>query len=248
MSLINEALKKAQRQRSEEPADTAAAAKPVAGERVTKRSKATSANTMVLLGSGAVVLIVLSVVVTVYLLNRPAATPATRTAAATPEPAAPAATPPAVTPAPITLAPVVVPGAPAVATNPENAAAPTTAASPASAAPATLPAAAPANANIDPAPPAPSSTATSAPSTPEAAATKPAAPPAQPDERIAAFVEAIRVTGIRSSGTESRVLMNERVFRVNDLVDRALNLRLVKVAADSLTFADANGVTYVKNF
>jgi hypothetical protein len=69
-----------------------------------------------------------------------------------------------------------------------------------------------------------------------------------PNERIVAFVEAIRVTGIRSSGTESRVLMNERVYRVNEIVDRTLGLKLVKVGADSLTFSDANGATYVKNF
>jgi hypothetical protein len=72
------------------------------------------------------------------------------------------------------------------------------------------------------------------------------APPPKPNERIAAFVEGIRVTGVRSSGSESRVLMNERVFRVNDVVDRTLGVRLIQVGADSLTFADANGVTYVK--
>ena len=69
-----------------------------------------------------------------------------------------------------------------------------------------------------------------------------------PDERVSAFVDAVRVAGIRSSGNDSRVLMNDRVYRVNDVVDRALGVRLIKVASDSLTFADANGVTYVKNF
>ena len=72
--------------------------------------------------------------------------------------------------------------------------------------------------------------------------------PAKPDDRVTAFVEGVKVTGIRSSGSESRVLMNERVYRVNDIVDRTLGVRLVKVAVDSLTFADANGVTYVKYF
>ena len=42
--------------------------------------------------------------------------------------------------------------------------------------------------------------------------------------------------------------MNERVYRVNDIVDRTLGIRLVKVAADSLTFSDPNGVSYVKGF
>ena len=65
---------------------------------------------------------------------------------------------------------------------------------------------------------------------------------------LASFVEAVRVTGIRSFGTESRVLMNERVFKVNDIVDRLLGVKLTAVQSDSLTFTDANGVTYVKNF
>lgn len=42
--------------------------------------------------------------------------------------------------------------------------------------------------------------------------------------------------------------MNGQVFRVNELVDRKLGVRLLKVSVDSLTFADANGVTYVKYF
>jgi hypothetical protein len=40
--------------------------------------------------------------------------------------------------------------------------------------------------------------------------------------------------------------MNERVYRVNDVVERTMSIRLVKAAADSLTFADSRGVTYVK--
>ena len=56
------------------------------------------------------------------------------------------------------------------------------------------------------------------------------------------------MTGIRTSETGSKVLMNDKVYRLNDLVDRKLGLRLVKIEADSLTFADATGATYVKSF
>jgi hypothetical protein len=38
------------------------------------------------------------------------------------------------------------------------------------------------------------------------------------------------------------------MYRVNDIVERSLGVKLTKVATDSLTFADANGVTYVKFF
>jgi hypothetical protein len=42
--------------------------------------------------------------------------------------------------------------------------------------------------------------------------------------------------------------MNDRVYRVNDIVERSLGVRLIKVEADNLTFSDANGFTYVKYF
>ena len=54
--------------------------------------------------------------------------------------------------------------------------------------------------------------------------------------------------GIRSSGGDSRVLMNDRVFRVNDIVDRNLGLRLTKVDPAMLVFTDSNGAIYTKNF
>jgi hypothetical protein len=66
--------------------------------------------------------------------------------------------------------------------------------------------------------------------------------------RIGMFVDKAHVTGIRSSTTGSKVLMNDKVYRLNDVVDRILDLRLVKIEPDSLTFADAHGTTYVKNF
>jgi hypothetical protein len=98
---------------------------------------------------------------------------------------------------------------------------------------------------VAPAPITPPPAAPAVAQTPSSAAT---IPPGAPDERVAAFVDSIRVTGIRSSGTESRVLMNERVYRINEIVERNLGVRLIKAAADSLTFSDPRGVTYVKSF
>jgi hypothetical protein len=58
----------------------------------------------------------------------------------------------------------------------------------------------------------------------------------------------LRVAGIRVSPTDPKVIMNDRVFRLNDLVDRTTQLRLVKVEASTLTFVDASGFEYRKNF
>lgn len=235
MSLINEALKKAQRVRHEDAATPEGAATPGGG--IVKRGKTHSANTMVLLGSGALVLVVLSVVLTVFLVNRPSKTVAhagtaapssgvvekSSSAGTAPPPSAPIVLSPA-----LTTPPSTAPAEPIVATSTAATEAPDTSKAPA----------------------ATETTATTT-SAPAPVSTKPNSPsggPAGPDERVAAFVEAVRVMGIRSSGAESRVLMNERVYRVNDIVERTLGVKLIKVAADALTFSDPNGVTYVKNF
>lgn len=233
MSLINDALKKAQRQRTESPAATAEG-NPAGGARIAKRGRALSSNTMVLIGSGALVLIVLSVVITFNLVNEPA------------KPARPA---PAVTPA---AAPVTTPAAPVEtpAITPPASATTTPAVAPETKAPSSPSVTVPIASLTSPSPataPAPAATpvAVTAPPPPPVVIA-PADLPA--DERAMAFIETIRVTGIRSFGNESRVLMNERVYRVNDVVERNIGLKLTAVKADSLVFTDPRGKTYTKNF
>ncbi len=234
MSLINDALKKAQRVRNEEPVDVAAPVALGAKNRIAKRGSAHSANTTILLGSGAVVLVVLSVVVTVYLVNRtpePAAKPASALVATVPgKPSGSETTPAAVAPKldlPVTASATEKAGASTIASLP-----------PAVAAPALT--------TTEPSPPVIAAASVVVP-TPIIAAPPPIAA-AKPDERVTVFVESIKVAGVRSSGNESRVLMNERVYRVNDVVERTLGLKLVAVAAGALTFSDPSGATYVKNF
>lgn len=254
MSLINDALKKAQRLRSEQAPD----APPMPGgtspaHRITKRGQAMPAQTLILILGGAAVLIVLSAVITVIWLNR--------TPEPAPKPAVPhlAAHPATGEPSPVIVAPVIAPkpsAEPAPATPPREGTATTP---PPGAEPIPVGAT---NTPTPNAPPVavPTSEAAPAPTAQQLAeelrakeipAPTPTAPkpaPAKPDPRIQIFVDSVRVAGIRFSGNESKVLMNDRVYRVNDVVDRTLNLRLKEVTADTLTFVDANGLTYVKNF
>jgi hypothetical protein len=248
MSLINEALKKAQRQRTESHAGAEPTAPGGDGARIAKRAQPRSARTLLLISAGALALVVTSVIVTILFVNGsdgaappPAvgpASPSTSPAPAVPIDPAAAPAPPLIVaaepvpPAPITAAPAAagdgpIPAAPAV---PLAAAAEITAAVPPDPVPNAAIAAQPAE---DPSP----------------AKASPATPPTQQrDERVYAFIETIRVTGIRSSGDDSRVLMNNRVYRVNDIVERNLGIRLIQVEVDSLTFADAHGQTYTKHF
>lgn len=276
MSLINEALKKAQRTRT---GDLSGNLPPMPGGsgRVAKRSQPRTSQQLILIAAGAIALVVLSVVATVYLVNR----------SPEPKPAAPA---PVVAPSPpaATVPPVVVPvvNPPVLTTRPAaeippvvtQTPPPEKAPLPTAPAPTQLKPAAnvvvptPAPTPVTPAPRTPSATvptptpamATTTPAPAPVATTLPPAPPTSPvldavppatvvaapkhDERVNQFIDTIRVAGIRSSGTESRVLMNDRVFRVNEIVERNFGLRLTKVEPNTLTFTDANGAVYVKNF
>ncbi len=44
------------------------------------------------------------------------------------------------------------------------------------------------------------------------------------------------------------MLINGHVYKVNDILNRALGVRLVKVDPDHLTLMDAGGATYLKSF
>ncbi|HTZ19355.1 MAG TPA: hypothetical protein VMC06_00610 [Opitutaceae bacterium] len=260
MSLINDALKKAQNMRTQGPA---AGAPPLPGDSlgpVAKRARPMPARWLAGIVAGAVVLVAGSVLATVFWLRKPEAIPAPKpiaSAHAVSE-SSPSPLPPPevkiVEPAPAlkTAAPVpVAVVAPAITVNETVPVAPKTEPRPA----APLPVATPAP-DEHTAPPAIARTV--APPVSEVPApavaiaeSRPAPPPApvpKHDARAQAFIEALRVTGIRASGSDSRVLMNDRVFRLNDIVDRPLGLRLTGVAADQLTFTDPNGMVYTRNF
>jgi hypothetical protein len=70
----------------------------------------------------------------------------------------------------------------------------------------------------------------------------------RPDDRIPAYLESLRVAGVRILSSDSRVLLNDRVFRVNDTVDRGLGLKLLEVRQGTLVFEDAQGFKHEKRF
>lgn len=254
MSLINDALKRAARQRQ---SDQAGYAPPVPGQTggghaVAHRGKPLGSQALILIVAGAAALIVVSVVVTVYLLREE---PAPRPAPAPPV----AAKIPAAAPTPAETPPVVlsIPAKPPTATEapPAQAAATTPAAAvvpeqaPPTAAPAaTLPASAtvPATA-ARPAPPTPAAP-NPAPG-PTTAKAEPAAlaPAVTPDQQVLVYLDNLRILGVRFAGIDSKVLIGDRVFRVNDVIERNFGLKLVEVQPNRLYFVDARGVTYAKN-
>jgi hypothetical protein len=238
MSLINDALKKAQRQRTNNPFGINAPM-PGGGGRVARRSSGMPVQTIVLIVAGCAVLVVISAIGAVSFVNGKN-TPKSKPAAVTadPAPVVPATSTtefPVLAIQPVSLPakteiPVVSPvSAPPPSTTAEKKIEPSLAASTAAAT---------------------AKTAASPPSvTPaKAAPPVPAAVRALPDERVHVYLDALRIAGVRASGATSRVLLNEKVYRLNETVDRSLNLKLTAVETDFLKFTDSNGVEYEKTF
>jgi cytoskeletal protein RodZ len=236
MSLINEALKKAQKQRTGE-APPLASMPSVGGEapqRIARSGKSSSTNSLLVpVALGATGLVAVLVVGFFLLRGKPAAQTSVETK---PIAATPATTPPAPTSTPATTA-----STPAKTTTP------------AKADPFVLPVAPP---------PEPAKTAVVTPkSEPKIEAPKPVAAepmantPAKPAEpaaklepRAIQYIENLRVTGIRASANDSKVLMNDRVYRIGHIVEHEMGLKLVGITASSLTFEDERGGRYTRNF
>lgn len=242
MSLINEALKKAQRQRSGE-APPLASMPSIGGEspaHIARGAKPSPLKNLLLpLGLAGAALAAVALTATLFFRSKP-------TTQASPPPQDRAQTPPTARsaptlPAPHASTPDSAKSAPApAATKPADnllvlpvAAAPSTPAQPESV---PIPASAKPLAATPPA---------------SAIAESPKPPPPKLEPRAINFIESIRVAGIRASATDpkdSKVLMNDRVYRIGNTVEAELGLRLVEITANSLTFEDERGGRYTRTF
>jgi hypothetical protein len=256
MSLINDALKKAQKLQTQGQApsppnpDGTPGAPGISGTPGRPagpgRDRSVPGQVFMLLAFGAGALIALSVLATVYLLRQPAALSPTGAATpVVPEKPAPALSLPAVSvsnpsngPAPAqNPAPALEKFPTTTNTTPAVAATPTASFF-----------------NPLPPPPAPSQPVASPPalSLPALSLSNGSNPsngldPSKPDPKVLAYLDALQIAGVRVSDTGSKVLMNDRVYRENEIVDHLLGLRLKKVDSDTLTFEDERGVIYTKN-
>lgn len=218
MSLINDALKKAQRQRTGDHSPTAQPPMPGGGPVPARPARTGNGSNPQLLLIGAGALLGLAIAGgTVFFLrdNRPASEPVPVAPVENATPTKVAAEPPATLLPPSTSA-VAPKTEPTVVTKTE---------------------------------PAPDAIAAAPIAANEPVTAKPAPEAPPPSLRMIEAVEALRVAGIRASaGSDAKVLMNDRVYRLGDTVDHALGIKLTGVTASSLTFRDPSGATYTRNF
>ncbi len=66
------------------------------------------------------------------------------------------------------------------------------------------------------------------------------------DLEILNYVESLEVQGARAAGEKSRLLMNGRVYRLNDVIDHEKGLIFKEVQQGFVIFQDRNGVDYEK--
>lgn len=230
MSLINEALKKAQRQRTADPAPSAPPLSSVpiglpTAPRIAKRRQPVPARTQIIILVGGIAVILMGgVLAFLFLVGDTAPPPPPPRPVVVTQPAPVVVSPPPVTVTPVVIVPVapVAPVAPVTPPKPD-----TLFTLPQSPAERTAAAAATKAAGV-------------------VSAVKPTGPVANP--RVYEFLDALRITGIRISDTDPKVIMNDRVYRLNDLVDRPTGLRITRVESSLLVFVDATGYEYRKNF
>lgn len=249
MSLINDALKKAQKQREGSGTDSivplSPSASPGPGGPSVGGSLPTGKNNLALIIAGSAAIVALSVVATVYLLRNDQSSISPPTVARGPAnlPILPA--PPAVVDAAAAASPLAAPPAPANSVppgpeinrnGPPNTPTVSSPTPPLQSAPATA----------QPAPPA----VVTAPPLPEIAppVLAPEVNQIKTTNRIQGMIDKFRISGIRLADAESKVLLNDHLFRVNDLVEPSLGLRLTKIDSHALTFTDADGNSYLKHF
>lgn len=231
MSLINDALKKTQRMRAGPEENT-----PTMGGYAGPRGRSNSGPSLSLLVIGGLILVLGAIGGTVLLLKSKSSSPVVAAAVSVPVVAAPVtALTSAPAPAPVVAATVAVPTVDLSAPPPVIVAPVLTVA------------------KLDPTPapaaasPAPATDTAATPASSPSAATA-ANPAAKAKVDVSTFIDAIHVTGVRFSEGSSKVLMNDHVYKLNDIVERVLNIRLIEINNDSLTFVDENGAVYKKNF
>ncbi len=244
MSLINDALKKAQKQHSQfsssnlGPALPPGYVPPTAAK--TGKNSTNPLRPVLMYLLGASVLVCISVGITLYILREPPAPEPTRTTAQ-PSPPATAAAPAPIAPTPV-LAPVVASMPAATPTPSIQAPVATTPAPSAQPAPTVKPLAP----LVATTPTPPASAETPAPRI-TAPALKPAAvDPKAGQQRVQALVDRIQINSVLVTNSETKIILNNRLYRLGDTIDHSLGLKITEVHENHMVFTDNTGAKFIK--
>ena len=65
---------------------------------------------------------------------------------------------------------------------------------------------------------------------------------------IAAYLDSLYVEAVRSAGRNSKVVLNNKVYRPNSMVSSEFNLRVLEIHPQEIIFVDVAGTQYIKYF
>jgi len=65
---------------------------------------------------------------------------------------------------------------------------------------------------------------------------------------VIAFIESLGVTGVRAAGTDSRIVLNGKVYYPNSYVNLDFLLKVHEIYQNEVVFIDRNGIKYRKGF
>ncbi|GAB4268663.1 MAG TPA: hypothetical protein DIU37_02175 [Opitutae bacterium] len=68
------------------------------------------------------------------------------------------------------------------------------------------------------------------------------------ESAIQSFISTSRVTGVRKSGNNSKVVINNRIYPINAVVDDNLKIKIKCIDDREIVFLDEDGVEYSKQF
>ncbi|MFP4068779.1 MAG: hypothetical protein ACLFVC_01235, partial [Opitutales bacterium] len=68
----------------------------------------------------------------------------------------------------------------------------------------------------------------------------------QPSQEIIQWLAESRITGVRLSGGNSKVILNGKAYGIDETVNHALGLSVLAIQEKRVLFVDENGTKYMK--
>ena len=69
-----------------------------------------------------------------------------------------------------------------------------------------------------------------------------------PIKEIADWVEQCTISGVRITSSKSKVILNNKGYSPNEVINDNLGLKILKIEPDRIRFIDSNGAEYIKSF
>lgn len=69
-----------------------------------------------------------------------------------------------------------------------------------------------------------------------------------PPNPIQNFIDSLEITGVMFSNSESKVLMNNQVYSINSIINKKLMLELIEIHPHEITLKDGTGTEYRREF